>query len=64
MRWHGPRRVVNERKRREKAGADSAQDTAKYATILEQAMEGIRARAAWVERDTDDVSAWLAQHKA
>ncbi|BEJ17486.1 hypothetical protein CspHIS471_0608870 [Cutaneotrichosporon sp. HIS471] len=36
-------------------------DTAKYATILDQAVEGIRARAAWVERDTDDVSAWFAK---
>ncbi|GMK57699.1 hypothetical protein CspeluHIS016_0405330 [Cutaneotrichosporon spelunceum] len=35
-------------------------DTAKYATILEQAVEGMRARVAWVERDTDDVSSWFA----
>lgn len=38
-------------------------DTAKYDTIIDQAIEGIRARADWVKRDTDDVSGWLKENK-
>jgi aminopeptidase 2 len=44
-----------------KRGGELTADTAKYATILEQAVEGMRARAAWVERDTEDVASWFKQ---
>ncbi|OCH95247.1 hypothetical protein OBBRIDRAFT_788437 [Obba rivulosa] len=38
-------------------------DTSKYDMTLRQTLDTIRARAAWVERSTDDISAWLEKRQ-
>ncbi|KDN42604.1 putative AAP1-alanine/arginine aminopeptidase [Tilletiaria anomala UBC 951] len=37
-------------------------DTRKYSMALSQGLEGVRARAAWLARDRDDVSGWLRKN--
>jgi len=34
-------------------------DTSKYAMVLAQTMEGMRAKITWIERSTGDIRAWL-----
>ncbi|OMH84586.1 Aminopeptidase 1 [Zancudomyces culisetae] len=37
-------------------------DTSKFSRALDQTLERIRAKAAWVSRDRSDVDSWLASH--
>jgi len=38
-------------------------DTSRYDMVLAQSLEGIRARAKWIERSTLDIKQWLESWK-
>jgi len=38
-------------------------DTSQFAMVVGQILDGIQSRASWVDRDRDDVHAWLVKHK-